>query len=105
MISKKYLKFMKKIMQQLKLFMENTMKRNFKIDNLEIKFDIANKNINEAYININSNRFIIRFKTYFKKITNFEILDYKWFVELSIWIVKVLKKLISKVYFWILNLA
>ncbi len=87
-------------MQQLKLFWTDFVElRKFESENISAIFTHLWDNIHEVILEINSNKFLINFKTAMKTIENLEIIAIKGFVELSISIVKIIRKIVYKLYF------
>ncbi len=56
-------------------------------------------NIYEVLLEINSNKFLIHFHTTMNNIEKFEIVAVKWFVDLSVGILRTIKKIVYKLYF------
>lgn len=86
-------------MQQLRLF-EGCIGSTKKIcfDNIKATF-VNLEGIQELLLEINSNKFLINFKTSMNRIEEMEIVAVKWFVELSLWVLRTIKKIVTKLYF------
>lgn len=87
-------------MQQISLFWWDLgYVKKFERENIFASFRDIWEWLYEVYLEINSNKFLIHFTAVMKSIENLEVVAIKWFVELSVSIIKVLKKIIYKLYF------
>lgn len=87
-------------MQQLKLFDQGfELIKTIDFENIKATFMKIWENIYELILEINSNKFLINFQATMNQIEQMEIVAIKWFVELSISIVKTIKKIVSMLYF------
>ena len=53
----------------------------------------------EVVLEINSNKFLIAIKAGVQKIEQFEIIAVKWFVEIGMKVVNLLRRIVSTLYF------
>ncbi len=87
-------------MQQLKLFSEqNNIQKQVKFESISAAFTMIADKTYEVMLEINSNKFLIHFTTTMNKIEKFEIVAVKWFIDMSVSIMKTIKKIIYKLYF------
>lgn len=87
-------------MQQLRLFQpEVCLYKKFSYENIKATFKSIETDIYEVVLELNSNRFLIVFKTAMSHIEQFEIVAVKWFVEVTMNIVRVIRKIVYKLYF------
>lgn len=87
-------------MQQLRLFSDSVFgTKKVNIDNIKATFCNIADNIYEVVLEINSNKFLILFDIAMNRIEQFEIVAVKWFVEMSLNILRILKKIVFKLYF------
>lgn len=87
-------------MQQLKLFIDNfDFNREIKFESITAGFIVISEWVYDVLLNINSNKFLIRLETSMNKIEKFEIIAVKWFIDISVSIIKTIKKIIYKLYF------
>ena len=88
-------------MQQIKLFSigEEVVCKTFAYDNIKAIFNKISDYDYEVLLEVNSNKFLIHIKTAMNKIEEFEILAIKGFVEISLSLLKILKKIVYKLYF------
>lgn len=87
-------------MQQLRLFTDNMyVLKKVDFENIKATFWKVTDNLYEVILEINSNKFLIHFDIAMNRIEQFEIIAVKWFVEMSMNILRTLKKIIFKLYF------
>jgi len=87
-------------MQQLRLFTDNMyILKKVDFENIKATFWKLTDNLYEVVLEINSNKFLIHFDVAMNRIEQFEIIAVKWFVELSMNILRTLRKIIFKLYF------
>jgi hypothetical protein len=53
----------------------------------------------DVLLEINSNKFLLRIETAMSKLESFEIIAVKGFVDLTLNVYKILKRIITKLYF------
>lgn len=87
-------------MQQLRLFWHSDfVTKKVSFDNIKATFWKLTETLHEVILEINSNKFLIVFDIAMNRIEQFEIIAVKWFVEMSLNILKTLKKIVYKLYF------
>ncbi len=87
-------------MQQLKLINESgNMFRTICIENVKAVFNKIYDGVYEILLDINSNKFLININVTMDKIEQMEIVAVKGFVELSMKIVRIIKRIVYKLYF------
>jgi len=87
-------------MQQLKLFTQGfDLIKTIDFENIKASFVQLWEDLYELVLEINSNKFLINFKATMNQIEQMEIVAIKWFVELSINIIKTIKKIVYMLYF------
>ncbi len=87
-------------MQQLKLFSQGfDLIKTIDFENIKASFVKFGENLYELVLEINSNKFLINFKATMNQIEQMEIVAIKGFVELSINIIKTIKKIVYMLYF------
>ncbi len=88
-------------MQPLKLFTcaGQVIVKFFKYENIVAIFRKIAENTYEIFLEINSNKFLILVKTGMNKIEQFEVLAVKGFVDLSLNLLRALKKIVYILYF------
>ncbi len=78
---------------------ENVIYKSFFYENISAIFSKIWDWEFEVLLNVNSNKFLIHLKVAMNKIEQFEILAVKWFVDLSVNLLKVLKRIVYSLYF------
>ncbi len=87
-------------MQQMKLFNdEASFYKAISNESVNAVFHRVGENSYEVELEVNSNKFLLFFTTIMGKIEKFEIIAVKGFVNLSVNIVRILKKIVYKLYF------
>lgn len=87
-------------MQQLRLFMDEIcFSRTISFESISAIFTAIGNNMYEVILEVNSNKFLIHFWTAMNKIEKFEIIAVKGFVDVSVSILRTIKKIIYKLYF------
>jgi len=83
-------------MQQIQLFQKE---KNIEIKKWNILLKIENLNENNYIANLElpSWKFIIKYSLIYKKIDSFEVIDYVWYIYLSINMIKNIKKLLQAI--------
>ena len=83
-------------MQQLQLFKQE---KNIKINkwNISLKTEEISKNDYIAILELPSWKFIIKYSLIEKKIESFEIIDYAWYIYLSVNMIKNIKNLLQAI--------
>lgn len=85
---------------QPKLFWDtNILKKKIVVDNIGWSFYLVGENIYEVFLDINWNKFLFLIEIKMNKIEKFEIIAIKWFVDVSFRLLKLLKKIVYKLYF------
>ena len=88
-------------MQQYRLFSYQLWCKKFETEILNVSavFKCIEDGVYEVLLQINSNKFLIHMKTAMNRIEKFEILAVKWFVNLSMSLLRLLKNVVYKLYF------
>ena len=87
-------------MQQLRLVTDADYgRRTLQLDQIKVTFTKAANAIHEVVLEINSHKFFIQIKAGLKSLEHFEIIAVKGFVELGMKIVRLLKSIVTKLYF------
>ncbi len=55
--------------------------------------------MHEVVLEVNSQKFLIRIKTWLQSLEHFEVIAVKWFVDMWVKFMNVLKSLVTKLYF------
>lgn len=88
-------------MQQLRLVSEGTptVQKTLTLQHIKAEFKKITQTLHEVVLEVNSHKFLIAIKTGLKKLEQFEILAVKWFIEVGMKVVRLLKKIVSVLYF------
>ncbi len=87
-------------MQQLRLVTNvDFSSRTLQMDQVKATFTKVANAVHEVVLEINSHKFFIQIKAGFKSLEHFEIIAVKGFIELGMKIVKLLKNIVTKLYF------
>jgi hypothetical protein len=87
-------------MQQLNLLNETiNLDKNIIIDNIKANFVKIGEDMYDVLLEINSNKFLLRIEATMSKLESFEIIAVKGFVDLTLNVYKILKRIITKLYF------
>lgn len=87
-------------MQQLNLLNETwNLDKNIMIENVRAKFIKIGEWIYDVLLEVNSNKFLLRIEAAMTKLESFEIIAVKGFVDLTLNVYRILKRIITKLYF------
>lgn len=87
-------------MQQLRLFCNDfETTRIFQYQNIKASFVNLIDGATELVLEINSNKFLIHFTAAMNRIEQLEIIAVKGFIEISLKMLKTIKRIVSKLYF------
>ncbi|MBP7847932.1 hypothetical protein KA013_01790 [Patescibacteria group bacterium] len=87
-------------MQQLRLVTDlDYNRRSLQLDQVKATFTKVANAVHEVVLEINSHKFLIQIKAGLKSLEHFEIIAVKGFIELGMKIVRLLKNIVTKLYF------
>ncbi len=87
-------------MQQLRLVTGNEYSsRSLQLDQVKATFTKVTNAVHEVVLEINSHKFFIKIQAGLKSLEHFEIIAVKGFVELGMKIIRLLKNIVTKLYF------
>jgi len=87
-------------MQQLKLFSQKIGElTEIVIENIKAIFKRVWDWVYEVVLEINSNKFLLTISTAMDKIEKMELVAVKWFIDVTVNVVKTIKMLVQKLYF------
>lgn len=87
-------------MQQLRLVTDlDYNRRSLQLDQVKATFTKVAHAVHEVVLEINSHKFLIQIKAGLKSLEHFEIIAVKGFIELGMKIVRLLKNIVTKLYF------
>lgn len=88
------------VMQQLRLFSQTQpVIRTHDFEYIKATFTAISDSVHEVVLEINSNKFLISLKAGLQKLEQFEVIAVKGFVELGMKIIRLLKRIVSALYF------
>lgn len=92
--------FTRDSMQQLRLFSHvQPVSKSYDFDYVKATFIALSDTVHEVILEINSNKFLISLKAGLQKLEHFEVIAVKGFVELGMKVIRLLKKIVSALYF------
>lgn len=87
-------------MQQLRLFSQaQPVTRSYDFEYIKATITAISESVHEVVLEINSNKFLISIKAGLQKLEHFEVIAVKGFVELGMKIIRLLKRIVSALYF------
>jgi hypothetical protein len=87
-------------MQQLRLVPHHTLSdKTISFEQIKASFRTVSESVQEVLLEINSHKFLIHIKTGLQKLEKFEIVAVKGLIEVGMKVVRLLKKLVSVLYF------
>ncbi len=87
-------------MQQLKLFSQKVGElKEIVIENIKAIFKKVWDWVFEVVLEINSNKFLLSVSTTMNKVEKIELVAVKWFIDVTVNVLKTIKMLVHKLYF------
>ena len=86
-------------MEQLNLLHLEKIHKHSSRDHIKANFVKVWDSIHEVILEINSQKFLINISAWLQKIEHFEVIAVKWIVELWVKVMRLLKKVVSILYF------
>lgn len=71
----------------------------FSLEHVKAHFVQVTEKMHEVLLEINSQKFLLRIKTWLESLEHFEVIAVKWFVDMGVKFMNVLKSLVTKLYF------
>ena len=88
-------------MQQLRLVSDSnvSVEKSLTLQHIKAQFKKISQTLHDVVLEINSHKFLISIKTGLKKLEEFEIVAVKGFIEVGMKVVRLLRKIVSVLYF------
>ncbi len=86
-------------MQQQALLSQNDLSKSFETQQVKASFTKLGEKMHDVVLEVNSQKFLIRIKTWLQKLEQFEVLAVRGFVELWVKILNALKRIVTVLYF------
>jgi len=86
-------------MQQQALLAKQDLQRSFDTEQVQASFTKLWEKMHDVVLEVNSQKFFIRIKTWLASLEQFEVLAVKGFVELWVKVLNALKKIVTVLYF------
>jgi hypothetical protein len=88
-------------MTQPKLFVDYTPDtwKSIHVEHIKASFLQIAEYVHEVILEINSQKFLVRVQTWLKRLEHFEVLAVKWCIELCVKTIRMLKRIVTSLYF------